>query len=380
MRIKKISINSFRNIDSLVFEPGEGFNFLMGRNAQGKSNFLEALYSLSMGRSYRTSREEDVIGFEDPFCRIEGCFSDLSGEFSLEVTWEKTPEKETRKTVKFNSNVLSRLVEFIDKAPMVLMTIDDLELVRGVPDRRRKFLDLLCSRLYPPYVGLLREYRKILDARNHWLKLPPSKQDSFLGEIYLEKFQDLGSDIIRHRLHTLESLEPIMRDLYVSIFGIQMPGIKYRSSIKNITETTKEEILKAYRETMNRFAAFEKQTGFTMVGPHRDDFDLKYKEKSMKNFASLGEMRTVAVILKLAEMEAIALKTGRDPVVCADDCFHEFDPERTAMFLDYLSTGRQVFYTATDFTPAFQNIPDLSVCRVSEGTITPCSLFQLKAY
>jgi DNA replication and repair protein RecF len=380
MKLNRISINSFRNIDSLVFEPGEGFNFLMGRNAQGKSNFLEAVYSLSMGRSYRTAREEGVISFEDPFSRVEGWFSDTAGEFSLEVTWEKALEKETRKTVKFNSNVLSKLAEFIDKAPMVLMTSDDLELVRGTPDRRRKFLDLLCCRLYPPYVGLIREYRRILDARNHWLKLSPSKQDSFLGEIYLEKLQGLGSEIIYRRLQTLESLEPVISDLYICIFGIQMPGIKYRSSIKNIKETTKDDILRAYKETMARLAQFEKQMGFTMVGPHRDDFDLNYKGKSMKNFASLGEMRTVAVILKLAEMEAIALRTGRVPVVCADDCFNEFDPQRTAMFIDYLSTGRQVFYTATDFTPAFEKIPDLSVFRVSEGEISPCSLYQLKAY
>lgn len=392
MFLKEIHIDGFRNLAVSGFSPGAAFNLFIGKNAQGKSNFLEALYSLGLGRSYRTGHEEQVVRDGASFARVAGAFSDPGGDFSLELVWERLSGAETsgseppstrseglKKTIRFNGSALSRLSDFIDKAPMVLLAADDLELVRGAPDVRRKYLDLLCSRLYPSQVADLREYRRILELRNLWLKMPAEKQDKYLGEVYLEKLLDLGSATLYRRFQTLDALKPHLSELYEKIFGEEMPEIRYNSSIKGIRERSLDGIKTAYRETMARMAKGEAACRYTLAGPHRDDFDLRRESHSVKNYASLGEIRSASVVLKLAEMEVISGRTGKHPIVLIDDCLNEFDPRRVALFLDFILCVGQIFYTTTRAFPYSEKIKDISTFQVSGGEITSCSPYQSKA-
>jgi len=379
MRLKTLYLDHFRNLEATELNIGPGFNLFVGRNAQGKSSLLEAVYYLGLGRSQRTGREEELIAFTESSAAVAGKFSYAGSEFTLGVSWEKSPGNALRKTIHFNRNPLRRLSDFLEKAPMVMLGGDDMELVRGVPENRRRLLDLLCCRLYPPNVETLRRYRKVLEARNKWLKLPPKQQDPGLGEVYMEKLSHLGSKIINRRLQAMDLLRPLHGRLYSRVFGGEAPDLRYRTSIKNIIDKSVESMIQVFRQNLSRVREGEFRRKHTLVGPHRDDLYFKYCGKSMRNFSSSGEIRRAAVVLKLAEVEVIYEKTGRQPIVLVDDCLNEFDREHIEKFFNFLIGKRQVFYTSTGARPYFEKITGISTYLVEKGGITPCGLSSLKA-
>lgn len=378
MHITDLILDNFRNFAHQEIHPGGGFNLFIGRNAQGKSNLLEAAYALGLGRSYKTSREEEILAPGAAISRIGGNFHEGDQPFLLEVIWEKK-ERHVEKAIRYNSHPISRLSDFIEKAPMVLLTVDDMDIIRGVPENRRRLLDLVTGRLYPAYILTLRDYRKYLEIRNIWLRTPRHKQDSQLGEVYREKLVALGSEIIFRRIGTLDLVKSVFEELYAEILSQDPPSVRYRSSIKDIKDKGLDAIKAAYEETMIRLFPIETRRGYTLAGPHRDDLDLKKDGRSMKSFSSMGEIRGAAAILKLAEVEVISRSLERQPIVLVDDCLNEFDPGRVEQFLAYLTVGRQVFYASTRVSPYFNKIDSITPYLVKEGTVTPCSQSQLKA-
>lgn len=374
MNLRKIIINNFRNIENLELNTAPGFNLIVGENAQGKSNFLEAVYCLGLGKSGRTNREDDLIRFETPSALVSGLFAYNNQEFNLGMMWEKQAAGSCKKTIHFNGNPLQKLSDFLDKSPMVMMTADDLDIIRGVPDGRRKILDLISCRLYPAHVSTLRNYKSILESRNRWLKLPPDMQDRGLGEIYDQKLAELGADIIQRRIQIIDYLQPMLQELYADVFGGEMPLIRYRTSIKNLRGKTVEFIREAFTDTVLRLSTEEKRRKFTMMGPHRDDFDFRQKGKSMKFFSSFGQMRGAAVIFKLAEIRTIREKTGKSPIVLIDDCLHEFDRMHMDRFFDYLMGKSQVFYTSTSVPEHLAQIKEICGYNMRGGDIKPWNL------
>ena len=378
MILNKIQTNNFRNLNDIEMTPGSRFNLVIGKNAQGKSNFIESVYILSLGKSNRTNREDDLINFNSGSASITGNFSSKSQEFNLGILWEKERGSGIKKTIHFNGNPLHKLSDFLDKAPMVIMTTDDLDLIRGKPDNRRKLLDLLCCRLHPPHVAVLRDYRKILEARNQWLKLPPSQQDPGLAEIYDNKLSELGASIIYRRIQVIDFLKPLLNNLYREVFGDEMPELRYRTSIKNLKGKTQGHINEAFMETIRHLTREEKRRRHTLMGPHRDDFDFRQKGKSMKIFSSFGQIREAAVILKLAEIQIISEKVGKNPILLIDDCLHEFDREHIGKFFSFLDGKHQIFYASTTVHPHFDTIADINGFLMEGGTIKPWNLSSLK--
>lgn len=378
MHLEQLTIDGFRNYSSQSLRACSHFNLLTGRNAQGKSNLIEAIYSLSLGRSFRTGREEEVIGENSPFARVAGNLTEGSEPLTIEVLWERGSPGHTAKTIRYNHKVLSRLSDFIDKAPMVLLTHDDLDIIRGEPGIRRKLLDLAASRLMPGYLSDLREYGRILNAKNLFLKLHPSRQDRELYEVYQEKLASLGSSVIFRRLKMLESLKESFNSLYLNIFNQKPPAMEYRSSVTGIGELSQKGILEAFRRTQERHGPFEKIRRFTLGGPHRDDLEIRSYNGPLRKFSSMGEIRSAAVVLKLSEIDMISKLLKREPVVLIDDCLNEFDGERINLFFEYLLKNRQIFYTATRYFPHFDKIDNPAVFRIEKGVIEPCSLSRLQ--
>jgi DNA replication and repair protein RecF len=375
MILEEITLDNFRNYSRLHFRPGAGFNLLLGRNAQGKSNFLEALYALALGKSYRTAREEEVIGTGASFARAAGVFREGGVDFSLEVFYERR-DGQARKAIRHNGNSLSRLSGFIDKAPMVLLSLDDLNMVRGSPDVRRRFIDLICSRLNPSHVASLREYRQTLDARNSWLKLPRPRQDPGLGEVYVERLCSIGCRITQCRLRTLKLIRPFFSGLYQDVLGAEAPRLSYRWSAGSGGEMPPEEVRQCLDDAFCRLRDAERERRFTMAGPHRDDLEIKKDGRLLRDFASMGEIRGAAAVLKLAEAGVLASEMGREPLILVDDSLNEFDPERAGLFLEHLSGRRQTFYATTRPLLPGGVSAGADVFLVKEGTITPCSLSQ----
>ena len=218
----------------------------------------------------------------------------------------------------------------------------------------------------------------MLEAFTNIFKIPDLKRDRQLGEIYRKKLIDIGSGIIARRLEVVEIIKPIIKELYMSIFGGEAPKIRYRTTIKNIRKRTTQDIQKAFTGTLDNLRSREFYRRFTLAGPHRDDFDLRLRGRSMKSFASMGEIRSMAVVLKLAGVELISGKTGLQPIVLIDDCLNEFDRQHIERFLDFLMRKRQVFYTATELHSYFKTIKDISFFIMEEGEIKLCNLSVLE--
>jgi len=256
---------------------------------------------------------------------------------------------------------------------MVLLAAQDINLITGSPDERRKFLDLFCCRIFPGHIMLLREYRKVMEQRNKWLKMPRNSRDKDLGEVLSEKLCSAGAEILMHRFYILEALKPEMEKLYADILNIPAPDLRYRGSVKEIKEKNIEGIRKAFMKTLQSLHYRESMRAFTLAGPHRDDFDLKAGGFSMKSFASMGELRSASIILKMAMASIIAGKIGIAPIILIDDSFNEFDPPRARLFLNYLVKSGQVLYSLTDITPYKNFTESAAEFTVEKGKITPCN-------
>ncbi|MFP4496792.1 MAG: DNA replication/repair protein RecF [Vulcanimicrobiota bacterium] len=371
MIVNKLELNNFRNLKPASLEFSPGFNLIIGKNAQGKSSFLEALYSLSLGRSYRTNKEENIINFDSSFARVAGSFAVGGLAFSLEIQWEKPESTRLNKTIKLNSNPVTRLSDFIARSPMVLFLAEDLEIIRGAPENRRKLLDLICSRLKPVYASTLREYNKILDLRNRWLKLPERNRDKYMGEIYSEKLISLGAEILCHRFQALESLRKIMTQIFIDLFKQDMPKLGYRSSVKEFKNREPESLKEAFSDALQRLEQSENKVGYTLAGPHRDDIVFKKDGKRIRNFGSLGEIRGVSVVLKLAEAEIISQQMDIEPVILIDDSLRELDPSRVDLFINFIKAKKQIFFAATEIPEFFKNHGSRTrLFNVSEGVIS----------
>jgi DNA replication and repair protein RecF len=307
-----------------------------------------------------------------------GLFYDNSVEFSISMKWEKEPLSGVKKTVLLNGNPVARLSEFLDQAPAILMVPDDLDLIRGAPENRRRLLDLMCCRVYPPLVETLRNYRRLLEARNSWLKLPGKSQDPLLGDIYEKKLATLAGIIISRRLEIIDLLRPFIEEYHLRIFRLPAPEMRYKTSVKNLHGKTAEAVSSAYLETLKGLKEEELRRKFTMAGPHRDDFDLKQKGKAMRHFASFGEMRTSATLLKLAEVEIVSGKTGKNPIVLIDDCLNEMDQDHTENFLRHLYERCQVFYVSTGIHSGFNLFAGVKTFFTEKGEIRHCSLAELR--
>ncbi len=373
MIVNKLTIENFRNYQKETLEPGSGFNLLVGKNAQGKSNCIEALYLLGLGRPYRTSREEDALPPGAGYSRVAGEFTEGEISFSLEIIWDNHSSGVLRKIIRHNKTPVSRLSDFIGLAPMVLLTVDDLDIVRGDPQLRRRFLDLLCSRVNPSYVVDLREYKKVLEARNAWLKIPPGKRDPRLGEVYLDRLVFLGAGVMLSRMDIIKQLREEFESLYREIFRGEPPAVSYRSTALKPGKSGQEDVRDSFRKTLGSLKRLEDRRAHTMAGPHRDDLEMISYNGPLKKFASLGEIRTAAAVLKLAEAVVLSRKLQREPVILMDDCLNEFDPDRVRLFLNHLAGNRQVIYAATCIPRYFDGIDGISIFQVNEGRITPCS-------
>ena len=378
MILTKLTIENFRNYRHQEVKPGPGFNLFAGKNAQGKSNFIEALYLLGLGRPYRTTREEEALSPGAAYSRIAGEFGHHDERFTLDAAWEAGDGGVVRKVIRHNSNPVTRLSDFIGLAPMILLTLDDLDMVRGEPQVRRRALDLLCSRLDPSYVAELREYKKVLESRNAWLKSHSNQRDRHLGEVYRDRLATLGSRVISGRLEAVERLREEFESLYRKIFEMAPPQILYRSSTGKTDDVSPNQVREQFMETLDKVESQENRRKFTLAGPHRDDLDLLNYNGSLKKFASMGEIRSAAAVLRLSEAGIISRQTGREPIILVDDCLNEFDGDRIERFMNYLVGNRQVFYTSTGYFSYFEGIDDISNFIVKDGRIAACSLSSLK--
>lgn len=335
MRILGVYLQDFRNIAHARIDLGGRDAFFLGSNAQGKTALLEACGLLTAMRSFRTGDLRHLIRHHSPGeARVRLVLEhEQEGAVEVEVTL-----RSGSRTVLVDGEKVRRLQDFVGHYPTIPICSDDIELLRGSPLGRRRFLDLILSGTNPVYYEDLRRYTQILRDRN--LLLKRSRQGAELAAFDIQ-LAATGSTLVRMRAEGLDTLNADLSALYqVYAPDDETVQVVYRPQLN---ETTPE----AFREALTHGMTRDLAMGTTLAGPHRDDFQLNMQDRRARDFGSEGQQRGMVLALKLAAFRRFRSNLGITPVVLADDVLNELDQRRRRLFWDALEEGVQVIATGT---------------------------------
>jgi len=366
VKLTRLHLVQYRNIGELEIFPSADTNLFSGRNGQGKTNLLESIYFLAFGKSFRTANAKDCIRHGRAECLIEGTIEEGSLSRTLQVSVTKTEKK-----------LLLRgkpvpLDEFVGNLHVLAFTREHLHAARGAPADRRAFLDRAMVTLYPGHLHALAVYGRSLKQRNRVLAAaledPGRCNETLLGS-WDEAIVKPGAKIISNRLRYVRQLK---RELPRGLFGPEDLKMHYLSTLAEEEEDLAS-IEEVFRLRLLQARAKDLRTGYTSVGPHRDDLKLYVDGKSVADFASSGQQRSCMLSLYFAQMEIHRQAHGFYPVFLVDDAEAELDTVRIDAFLNFLSLRTQTFLTsAKDFLLA-SNPGRTRRFEVQNGNILPVS-------
>ena len=349
MRLSGLTLHHFRNLGSQDLEfPPEGVA-LIGDNAQGKSNFLEAIYYLETFRSFRGARDEQLVGFDNELFRVTGTMQSTDEECGPEVITAAFERKGKRKKVSVNGDEPKRLGDALGRLAAVVFSPRDTQLVSGGPKERRRFLDVVLSLSQPGYLAAIQDYRKTLHQRNVSLK---SGQPSSVVMAWDSGLVSLGAKVIQARREWLNLRCEAFSDYYARVSGGVAARITYAPSLSLTGVASEQGIAEAFKAALSVTAERERRVGATVVGPHRDDVQLQLdngrSSLDLRQYGSGGQRRTAALALRLVEAKSIRESRCKQPLVLLDDVFAEFDSGRSERVLELMETEEtgQVVLTA----------------------------------
>ena len=338
MKLKTIKLENYRNYKKLNIEldPANNLNLFIGDNAQGKTNFLEAITVLSLAKSFRIPNHDALIKWDEEYARILGQFDDTELEFFVSVK----PKKQ--KNLKKNG-VNVQVKDFIGQLNIVLFHPEDLNILYLSPSLRRQYLNTILSQTDPMYFDALVQYNRLLKHRNKTLFLiTEGKSTKDELNIWDEKLAEYGSYIYQKRIELVQFFNKPCADNYNKIAdSSENVTLSYTCSFKD-PHTEKEDYLDALHENLESDIAYQR----TRKGIHRDDLEIFFNNHNVSNFASRGEMRTLIIALKLSEIEFIEAQTGHKPILLLDDVFSELDINRQKFLLEAIQ-NYQSFITTT---------------------------------
>ena len=342
MKIKKIRLKNFRNIENCEIDFSEGVNLLYGNNAQGKTNVIESVYIFSRGKSFRAKEDSDLIKFGEEGFNIYIDYESNIGNESLEYSLFGK-ERQRKK----NGYKIKKVSEMIGSFRSVLFYPDDLGLVKDGPDKRREFINVAISQCEPSYIKQYSAYKKALENRNCLLKMINKGFYVERAEIesWSESLAEYASFIYISRLNFIKKLE-----IYTKSFMKDISGGKENIEISlssDISEKLykREEVKEKYKEILKSDIDREIAAGVTLFGPHRDDIKIVLNGKEARLFSSQGQQRSIVLSLKLSEGEVIREISGEYPVFLFDDVLSELDAERRKYILSG-SEGKQIIITS----------------------------------
>ena len=334
MWINKIKINNFRNYNNEEINLNKNINVFYGENAQGKTNIIEAIFLCSMGKSFRAKQDKEMIKLNEnnSIVEIEFFKSDRDGKIKIQLG--------NRKMVFVNGIKIKKLSELLGNLNIVIFTPDDINILKGGPQNRRRFLDIMISQLRPNYMHILNLYIKTMEQRNNYLRqIKEEHKDENLLEIWDEKLAEYAIKIYEYRK---EFIEKIIKKL--DIIHKNITNGEEQIELEYVTECdSKEKYLKLLKERRK----LDIIKGFTTKGVHRDDFMIYINKKDIKIFGSQGQNRTAMLSLKLAELQVIYDEIGEYPILLLDDFMSELDKTRRKNFLENIE-GTQVIITGTE--------------------------------
>ena len=338
MKINSVKLNNFRNYTNAVINFSDGVNFILGKNAQGKTNLLESIYLCAISKSPKTAKEKQMINFDAEYAQVLLNFNTIAGNKNIEIILNNS----NKKIIKINNIPIIKLTQLIGELNVVYFSPDELKLVKETPEDRRKFLDISISQFDKTYMFDLIRYDKILKQRNCVLKSNISDKSKIEQlNIWTPQLILTAEKIIKKRILFVENLKKYSKMIYNSIIVGEKLDISYSFEEKNNIS-----IFDDLNNQFNLNLKKELEMQHTLIGPHRDDIIFKINNQDCRYFASQGQQRTVALTLKLALMEIIKEEVKEYPVLLLDDVLSELDNNRQERLLSIVKNYQTIITCA----------------------------------
>lgn len=368
MKLTNLQLQNFRNYESVQLEFTDGVHVFIGENAQGKTNLMESIYALAMTKSHRTTNDKELIGWNKEFATIKGTIEKTTTKTNLELQFSKKG-----KIAKVNYLEQKRLSSYLGNLNVILFAPENLTLVKGSPQNRRKFVDMELGQMSSLYLYDLVEYNRVLKQRNTYLKqlaIKKKQPDEYL-DVLSEMLSELASKIVFHRLDFMKQLEALAIPIHDQLsLGREKFSVSYQATIPLEDGLTPEQMKEIYMNQFKKNQTREADQATTLIGPHRDDLIFYLNEVPVQTYGSQGQQRSTVLSLKLAEIELMKLSTGEYPLLLLDDVLSELDDDRQTHLIKAIENKVQTFITTTSLDGIKQQfINEPVVIPIEKGTI-----------
>lgn len=351
MILKELELKNFRNYDDLKLSFSNNVNIFYGNNAEGKTNILESIYFLAITKSHRTNIDKSLLKNDKLFSKIKGIVESNNNVNKFEILINNKG-----KSVKINNQTIKKISNYISKFNVIMFYPNDMELIKGNPSIRRKYLNIEIGQVNNKYLSLLNEYNILIKNRNEYIKNKLFKEIdlNYISTID-EQISKKGAQIIIIRNQYINKINTNSKKIYNNIFGNGELTIKYKTNIE-INNYELENIEKILYNKLKNNIKRDNFLGMTYYGPHRDDLTFYIDDIEVKEQSSQGQQRIIVICMKLGEIEIIKENTKEYPILLLDDIFSELDENKKNNILKYLKKEIQTFITTTDINKISSNL------------------------
>ena len=348
MRIKRLKVENFRNLEKLDIEFSDGVNIIYGNNAQGKTNIIEAIYIFSFGKSFRANRDIELLKFDKEYFLSNIEIMKKDRELEMDFGFDKLSNK---KMIKVNGVIQKKISDIIGKLNVVVFKPEDIKIVTDAPSVRRKYIDYLISSISKVYLENITKYKKVLEERNNLLKEIKvklkgnrvlEKDDEDFLDVYDKLLSKLNCEIYNERKRVIEKLNNYIYGIHLKLtenyINNEKLHIKYVSNVEEDIQKMYNDLIKSRLNDINK--------GYTSFGIHRDDYIISINSLDVSIYGSQGQKKSSIISLKLSEFKVIEEVIGEKPVLLLDDYMSELDERRRLKFLDIIE-DIQIIITTT---------------------------------
>jgi recF protein len=370
MQLNRLELHGYRNYKQLELATGAGVNILIGPNAQGKTNLLEAIHVLALTKSHRTSKDKELIGWNETSARISAEIERRQGKVTMELQLTSQGKR-----AKVNGLEQRKLSGFVGTINVVLFAPEDLDIVKGAPGVRRRFMDMEIGQVHPGYLYDSQQYQRIMQQRNNYLKATDlSKASQPMLDVWNEQLVASGVKMMQKRKNFISKLQVWAEQIHRGITnGSEQLTVEYRPSVAYDHGAAPQDDSSLFQQFMLKLTQGREQEfrrGTTLAGPHRDDLAFFINGKDVQAFGSQGQQRTAALSLKLAELELMREEIGEYPLLLLDDVLSELDQLRQTQLIETFQNRVQTFITTTGIESVnMSRLKDAAIYHVKDGEV-----------